>query len=122
LRFDLDYRSAANAETLRPLDTHQVETVRGKRVETNLKFSDEGVSGSRLESNHVTPVVKDFTLENLYDLHSAFLYLAVNRYAIVVFIALQFIPRIPPTSPLLLLSAANTCGCEREVTMRSNSI
>src|SRR5207248_1597449 len=29
-RFDLDYRSAANAETLRPLDTHQVETARGK--------------------------------------------------------------------------------------------
>jgi hypothetical protein len=58
-RFDLDYRSAANAETLRPLDTHQVETVRGKRVETNL----------------VAPAVKDFNLENLYDLHSAFLYL-----------------------------------------------
>ncbi|PYM10209.1 MAG: hypothetical protein DMF15_02885 [Verrucomicrobia bacterium] len=74
-RFDLDYRSAANAETLRPLDTHQVETVRGKRVETNLKFSDEGVSGSRVESNHATPAVKDFNLENLYDLHSAFLYL-----------------------------------------------
>jgi hypothetical protein len=74
-RFDLDYRAAANAESLRPLDTHQVETVRGKRVETNLKFSDEGVSGSRLESGHVTPAVKDFNLENLYDLHSAFLYL-----------------------------------------------
>ena len=54
---------------------HQVETARGKRVETNLKFSDEGVSGSRLESNHATPALKDFTMENLYDLHSAFLYL-----------------------------------------------
>jgi len=74
-RFDLNYRSVANAETLRPLETHQVETARGKRVETNLKFSDEGVSGSRLESNHATPALKDFTLENLYDLHSAFLYL-----------------------------------------------
>ena len=74
-RFDLNYRSAANAKTLRPLDAHQVETVRGKRIETNLEFSDEGVSGSRVESNHVTPAVKDFTLENLYDLHSAFLYL-----------------------------------------------
>jgi hypothetical protein len=74
-RFDLDYRADANAETLRPLDTHQVETVRGKRVETNLQFSDEGVSGSRLESSHVRPAVKDVNLENLYDLHSAFLYL-----------------------------------------------
>src|SRR6266446_4903599 len=74
-RFDLNYRSVANAETLRPLEARQVETARGKRVETNLKFSDEGVSGSRLESNHATPALKDFTLENLYDLHSAFLYL-----------------------------------------------
>ena len=64
-RFDLNYRSVTNAETLRPLETHQVETARGKRVETNLKFSDDGVSGSRLESNHATPALKDFTMENL---------------------------------------------------------
>jgi len=74
-RFDLNYRSAANAETLRPVEAHQVETVRGKRVETNLTFSDEGVSRSRAEGNHATPTVKDFALENLHDLHSAFLYL-----------------------------------------------
>jgi len=74
-RFDLNYRSAVNAETLRPLETHQVETARGKRIETNLKFSDEGVSGSRAEGNHATPTVKEFVLENLHDLHSAFLYL-----------------------------------------------
>ena len=74
-RFDLSYRSAANAETLRPLETHQLETVRGKRVETNLKFSDEGVSSSRTEGNQAAPKAKDFTLENLNDLHSAFLYL-----------------------------------------------
>jgi hypothetical protein len=74
-RFDLNYRSAANAQTLRPIETHQVETVRGKRIETNLKFFDDGVSRSRTEGNHATPTTKDFVVENLHDLHSAFLYL-----------------------------------------------
>lgn len=74
-RFDLSYLSVVNAQTLRPLETHQVETARGKRIETNLKFSDEGVDSRRLEGNRATPTVKDFALENLYDLQSVFLYL-----------------------------------------------
>jgi Protein of unknown function (DUF3108) len=74
-RFDLSYRSVTNAQTLRPLETYQVETARGKRIETNLKFSNEGVNSSRLEGNRATPTVKDFALENLNDLQSVFLYL-----------------------------------------------
>lgn len=74
-KFDLSYRSVVNAETLHPLETHQIETARGKRIETKLKFTSAGVSGSRIEPNHPTPTVKDFALENLYDLHSVFLYL-----------------------------------------------
>jgi len=74
-RFDLSYRSVVNAQTLRPLETHQVETARGKRIETNLKFSNAGVDSRRLESNRATPTVKDFALENLYDLQSVFVYL-----------------------------------------------
>jgi Protein of unknown function (DUF3108) len=74
-RFDLSYRSVVNAQTLRPLETHQVETARGKRIETTLKFSNEGVDSRRLEGNRATPTVKDFALENLYDLQSVFLYL-----------------------------------------------
>jgi hypothetical protein len=74
-RFDLSYRSVANAQTLRPLETHQVETARGKRIETNLKFSNEGVNSRRLEGNRATPTVKEFALENLNDLQSVFLYL-----------------------------------------------
>jgi hypothetical protein len=73
-RFDLSYRSVANALTLRPLETHQVETARGKRFETNLKFSSAGVNRTRAEGNRGS-TVKDFALENLYDLHSVFLYL-----------------------------------------------
>ena len=74
-RFDLSYLSVVNAQTLRPLETHQVETARGKRIETNLKFSNAGVHSRRLESNRATPTVKDFALENLYDLQSVFVYL-----------------------------------------------
>ena len=74
-RFDLSYRSLVNAQTLRPLETHQAETARGKRIETNLKFSNEGVDSRRLEGNRATPTVKDFALENLYDIQSVFLYL-----------------------------------------------
>jgi hypothetical protein len=74
-RFDLSYRSVVNAQTLRPLEAHQVETARGKRIETNLKFSNEGVDSRRLEGNRATPAVKDFAFENLYDLQSVFLYL-----------------------------------------------
>ena len=74
-RFDLTYRSVVNAQTLRPLETHQVETARGKRIETTLKFSNEGVDSRRLEGNRATPTVKDFALENLYDLQSVFVYL-----------------------------------------------
>jgi len=74
-RFDLSYRSVVNAQTLRPLETHQVETARGKRIETNLKFSNDGVDSRRLEGNRATPTVKDFAWENLYDLQSVFLYL-----------------------------------------------
>jgi Protein of unknown function (DUF3108) len=73
-RFDLSYRSVVTAETLRPIETHQIETARGKRIETNLKYSSAGVSGSRTEGNRGT-TVKDFAFENLNDLHSAFLYL-----------------------------------------------
>jgi len=74
-RFDLSYRAVTNAQTLRPVEAHQVETARGKRIETNLKFSNDGVNSRRFEGNRATPTVKDFAFENLYDLQSAFLYL-----------------------------------------------
>jgi len=74
-RFDLSYRAVTNAQTLRPVEAHQVETARGKRIETNLKFSNDGVNSRRFDGNRATPTVKDFAFENLYDLQSAFLYL-----------------------------------------------
>jgi len=74
-RFDVNYRSLADAQTLRPVELHQVENVRAKRVETNLKFSDQGVTSTRIESKRPKPSEKKFDLQNLHDLHSALLYL-----------------------------------------------
>ncbi len=74
-RFDLNYRSLADAKTLHPIETHQIETVRGKRIETHLKFSDAGVSRTRIEGDPPKASTKDFFLQNLHDLHSVLLYI-----------------------------------------------
>ncbi|PYI88468.1 MAG: hypothetical protein DMF03_10485 [Verrucomicrobia bacterium] len=74
-RFDVNYRSVAHAQTLRPIEVHQTENVRSKRIETNLKFFDAGVTSTRTETNRTKSSSKNFALENLNDLHSALLYL-----------------------------------------------
>src|SRR5437660_1659999 len=74
-RFDVNYRSVAHAQTLRPIEVHQTENIRSKRIETNLKFSDAGVTSTRTEANRPKSPPKNFALENLNDLHSALLYL-----------------------------------------------
>jgi len=74
-KYDVSYRSTANAETLHPLEMHQIETARGKRIETQLVFSDSGVTRTRTEGNPPRPSTKDFTFENLNGLQSVLLYL-----------------------------------------------
>src|SRR5205085_2283035 len=69
------YRSVAHSQTLRPIEVRQTENIRSKRVETNLKFSDAGVTSTRTETNRPKSSSKNFALENLNDLHSALLYL-----------------------------------------------
>lgn len=77
-RYDVDYRAVADAGNLRPIETKQTETTRGKKtITTNLTFTGSGVSRSRTE-NKSAPTVnkpKQLRLANLYDLHSAMLYL-----------------------------------------------
>ena len=74
-RFEVNYRSLAQSQTLRPIEVHQIENTRNKRVETNLKFSDAGVTSTRTETNRPKSSPKNFALDNLHDLHSALLYL-----------------------------------------------
>ena len=74
-KFDVNYRSVANAQTLRPLEMHQIETVRGKRIETQLVFSDSGVIRTRTEGNPPKASTRDFAFENVNGLQSVLLYL-----------------------------------------------
>lgn len=73
-RFDVDYRSSARADTLRPLQTRQDEVVRSKRIVSDLDFSEEGVKRTRTETGR-PPKTKEFKGTGLNDLFSALLYL-----------------------------------------------
>jgi len=75
-KLDATYRGVASAETLRPIESKQVEAYRRKKITTELNFTDAGVTRVRAE----TPGSKDdkpkpFNLPGLFDLHGAMLYL-----------------------------------------------
>jgi hypothetical protein len=73
-KLDATYRGLANAETLRPIESKQAETYRKKKIVTELKFTDSGVSRTRTEGS-APNTAKPFNFPNLFDLHSAMLYL-----------------------------------------------
>ena len=75
-KLDATYRGVASAETLRPVESKQVEAYRRKKITTELNFTDSGVTRVRSE----TPESKDnkpkpFNFPGLFDLHGAMLYL-----------------------------------------------
>jgi hypothetical protein len=76
-KMDVNYRAVANAETLNPIETQQTENYRSKRIVTDLTFSNSGVTRARTEGQGASAKTKtrQFVLPNLFDLHSAALYL-----------------------------------------------
>jgi hypothetical protein len=75
-KLDATYHGLANAETLHPIESKQVEAYRRKKITTELSFTDSGVTRARSE----TPGSKDtkpkpFNFPGLFDLHGAMLYL-----------------------------------------------
>jgi hypothetical protein len=96
-RYDVNFRALSDARTLHPIETNQNETVRSKKIATHLSFSSAGVNRSRTENGNATQG-KDFSFSNLFDLHSAMLYLRSQplkdraSYRVVVY---------PTTSPYL---------------------
>jgi hypothetical protein len=76
-KLDATYRGLTNADTLRPIESKQVEAYRRKKITTQLNFTDAEVTRTRTE----TPGgVKDdkpkpFNFPGLFDLHGAMLYL-----------------------------------------------
>jgi hypothetical protein len=76
-RLDVNYRAFADAETLRPVETSQTESYRSKKITTHLTFTAKGVTRERTEGRTGSERAKsrEFDFPNLFDLHSALLYL-----------------------------------------------
>ena len=76
-RLDVNHRAVANAETLHPIETQQTENYRSKEIVTNLTFTNSGVTRARTEGEGSAAGTKtrQFSFPNLFDLHSAALYL-----------------------------------------------
>src|SRR5215471_2458492 len=76
-KLDVTQRAVANAHTLAPIETQQTESYRSKKIVTHLTFTNSGVTRARTEGEGATAktTTRDFTLPNLFDLHSAALYL-----------------------------------------------
>jgi hypothetical protein len=76
-KLDVNYRAVANAETLAPIESQQTENYRSKQIVTHLTFTDSGVTRARTEGrgSGAETKTKQFLFSNLFDLHSAALYL-----------------------------------------------
>jgi hypothetical protein len=76
-KLDANYRGLADAETLNPIEAHQTENYRSKRIVTDLTFTNVGVTRARTEGqgSATETKTKQFVFPNLFDLHSAALYL-----------------------------------------------
>ena len=89
-RLDAIYRGLVNPESLRPIESKQIENYRKKKLVTDLSFTDSGVTRMRTE-NEGPKSSKDFDFPNLFDLHSGLLYLRSqplndrSTYRIVVY-------------------------------------
>ena len=91
-RYDVDYHDVVDANTLRPVETHQVETMRKKTVTTHLTFTSNGVGRLRSENpGQSDNKPRQTRLPNLHGLLSAMLYLRSqpllehNTYRVAVY-------------------------------------
>jgi Protein of unknown function (DUF3108) len=76
-RLDVNHRATASAETLHPIETQQTENYRWKKIVTHLSFTSSGVTRTRTEaqSGNAETKTRQFSFPDLFDLHSAALYL-----------------------------------------------
>ena len=115
-RLDANYRGLADTETLRPVESKQIEIYRKKTLTTELTFTNSGVTRARSESPGAgTTTTRAFNFPGLFDLQSALLYLRSqplsehSAYRIVVY---------PATSAYL--TTVTVVGRER-VTVRAGA-
>jgi hypothetical protein len=75
-KMDVTHHAVADATRLRPLEMEQTESVRSKKIVTKLTFNSAGVTRVRNETKRgiFKPSTKQLHRANLFDLHSALLY------------------------------------------------
>jgi len=76
-RMDVIHHAVADADKLRPIEMEQTEVIRSKKVVTKLMFTSDGVTRIRSETKRgvaAAPTTKQLNIPNLFDLHSALLY------------------------------------------------
>src|SRR5215510_16194116 len=73
-KLDVTYHAVANSQTLGPIETQQTESYRSKKIATHLTFTNIEVTRARTEGA-AEKKTRQFVLPNLFDLHSAALYL-----------------------------------------------
>jgi hypothetical protein len=75
-KLDVNYQAAASADTLRPIETQQIENYRSKKIATHLTFTNNGVTRARTEGKGAAEAkTRQFNFPDLFDLFSAMLYL-----------------------------------------------
>ena len=76
-KLDVTQRASADSQTLAPVKTEQSESYRSKKIVTHLTFTNSGVTRTRTEAqgDNIETKSKQFAFPNLFDLHSAALYL-----------------------------------------------
>ena len=90
-KMDANYRGVANVQTLRPIESQQIETYRSKKIVTHLAFTNSGVLRTRAEGPETPSKPNPFNFTNLFDLHTVLLYLRSqplkdhSSYRIVVY-------------------------------------
>src|SRR5258708_29100088 len=76
-KLDVTYRAVVKSQPLAPIETQQSESYRSKKIATHLTFNNSRVTRARTEGEGAgaKTTTRDFTFPNLFDLHSAPLYL-----------------------------------------------
>ena len=76
-KLDVTQRAVANSQTLAAIETQQTESYRSKKLATHLTFTSSGVTRARTEGEGAAEKTtsKQFNFPDLFDLHSAALYL-----------------------------------------------
>jgi hypothetical protein len=75
-KMDVTHHAVADATRLRPIELEQTEIIRSKKMQTRLAFNPAGVTRIRTETKRgvAATTTKQFNSPNLFDLHSALLY------------------------------------------------